>query len=81
MFENIVYKIDENGERISENWTGRFYENASVDEVWIYINDNDGKSVSLKKGDRIHYSDMDLPKNANYEIVQAESGIYRLRKI
>lgn len=81
MMGNIVYKIDENGERASDNWTGRFHEDSSDDNVWIYIQDEEGKNVSLKRGDRIHYSDADLPNNADYVIEQAEMGIYKVKSL
>lgn len=78
MMGNIVYKIDENGERASNNWTGRFHEDSSDDNVWIYIQ---GENVSLKRGDRIHYSDADLPNNSDYMIEQAEMGIYKVKRL
>lgn len=78
MMGNIVYKIDENGERASNNWTGRFHEDSSDDNVWIYIQ---GENVSLKRGDRIHYSDADLPNNGDYMIEQAEMGIYKVKRL
>ena len=81
MIGNIVYKIDESGERISETWTGNYCDNSSSNDVWMSIHDTDGGNVPLKKGDRIHYSDADLPNNADYEIVQAVSGIYKLGKL
>lgn len=82
MIGNIVYKIDESGDRISENWTGNYYfDNSSPNDVWMYIHDTDGNNVPLKIGDRIHYSDADLPNNVDYEIVQAEPGIYKLRRL
>lgn len=77
----IIYKIDENGERASENWTGRFHEDSSDDNVWLYIHDDEEKSVPLKKGDRIHYSDADLPNNGDYVIEQAEMGIYKVKRL
>ena len=78
---NIVYKIDENGERASKNWTGRFRDDSSDDNVWIYINDEEGKNVPLEKGDHIHYSDADLTNNGDYEIEQAEMGIYKVKRL
>ena len=81
MMGNIVYKIDENGERASDNWTGRFHEDSSEDNVWIYIQDDEGKNVSLKRGDRIHYSDADLPNNGDYVIEQSEIGIYKVKSL
>lgn len=79
MMGNIIFKIDENGDRISENWTGRFYDNNTPDNIWIYINDYNGKNVPLKKGDRICFSDGEIPNNGNYEIVEAQNGIYQVK--
>ncbi|WP_155265954.1 hypothetical protein [Kandleria vitulina] len=50
MIGNVVYKIDESDERISENWTGNYYDNSSSDDVWMYIHDTDGGNVPLKRG-------------------------------
>lgn len=81
MSENIIYKINNKGERESDNWTGGFYEASTADSLWLYVKDESGKPVSLSKGDRVHFSHFDVDHNQDYEIIEANAGIYRVSPI
>lgn len=81
MSENIIYKINNKGERESDNWTGGFCENSTADSLWLYVNDESEKPVSLSIGDRVHFSHFDVEHNQDYGIIEANAGIYRVSPI
>ena len=81
MNNNIIYQIDKNKKRVNNiNWNGDF-ENSIEDSLWIKVLDENGEDVDLCKGDMIHYSHCDLPICGDYEVLESNNGIYRVKKM
>ncbi|MBQ9609145.1 MAG: hypothetical protein IJV15_06820 [Lachnospiraceae bacterium] len=81
MAENIVYQINEKGERIGDsNWTGNIIRISEEGGLWMEIKKNNNDKEYLKRGDMIHYSGHDLSTcDGNYLIKKSETGIYYLK--
>lgn len=78
MAENIIFQINENGDCVSDLWTGDFCGNFSQDAIWLQIEDKDGNPVSLSRGDRIHFNHYDMELNKDYIIKEGYPGTYRV---
>ncbi len=77
--DNIIYQINEYGERISdENWNG-YFERTNDDSLWVHIYDQSGTPVNLSAGDKIHFSHYDQEIDRNYEIIKPCNGIYQVK--
>ena len=76
---NIIYKVDEKGERISDNFRGEIYDSSDSGMVWMKIQDEKGENISLKRNEIINYSHYDMNVSGYYIVVDPNVGFCKLK--
>lgn len=63
--KGLLYKIDKNGERLTNNITAYVTNYSNI----IYVESEELQHLEIKKGDLVYYSDNDIEINSTYEVV------------
>ena len=62
--KGLLYKIDKNGERLTNNITAYVTNYSNI----IYVESEELQHLEIKKGDLVYYSDDDIDINSTYEV-------------
>ncbi|MBQ9355292.1 MAG: hypothetical protein IJT84_06405 [Clostridia bacterium] len=67
MFENILYKIDNENKRLTDNIYVDFQNNG---DGTVWFNSSQIDTLKLSVGDIVHFSAGDCTSNTNYRVTQ-----------
>ena len=78
MNANILYKIDKNGQRLSDNISA---DPSNADDGNTWFESNEIEYLNLNRDDFVHFSAGDLPINNDYIVLQILPNLILCKKI